>query len=159
MHFNDKNKPFKDFLIIFVLYFKLIFVKPKSTKIMKTIKLTVIFGMVLISSNLSSQVMANSKEDSFPVEISKETSRYYYYPNLQAYFDNLNMVYYFKINNEWQTAEELPENYGGYSLYNKAYVIIKDYDGENPQQFLNVHKKMYPYNAKGRFTNATASSD
>ena len=159
MYFNDKNKPFKDFLFIFVLYFKLIFVKPKSTKIMKTIKLTVIFGMVLISSNLSAQVMANSKEESSPVELSKGTSRYYYFPNLQAYFDNLNLVYYFKVNNEWHTADELPENYGGYSLYNKAYVIIKDYDGENPQQFLNVHKKLYPYNSKGRFTNATASSD
>ena len=49
---------------------------------MKTIKLTVIFGMILISSNLSSQVMANSKEDSSPVELSKGTSRYYYFPNL-----------------------------------------------------------------------------
>jgi hypothetical protein len=114
---------------------------------------------MLSSSELFSQELTNNTENSSPVAMSKGTSRYYYFPNLQAYFDNSNMVYYYKFNNEWQTAEELPENYGGYSLYNKAYVIIKDYDGENPQQFLNVHKKLYPYNAKGRFTNATSSSD
>lgn len=126
---------------------------------MKTIKLLVLFGVLLFSSNLFSQDVATNIEKKMPTALSKGTSRYYYFPNLQAYFDNVNMVYYYKVNNEWQTAEELPENYGGYSLYNKAYVIIKDYDGENPQQFLNVHKKLYPYNAKGRFANATASSE
>lgn len=126
---------------------------------MKTIKLLVLFGVLMFSGNLFSQDVADNIEKKMSTAESKGTSRYYYFPNLQAYFDNVNMVYYYKENNEWQTAEELPNNYGGYSLYNKSYVIIKDYDGENPQQFLNVHKKLYPYNAKGRFANATASSE
>jgi len=118
---------------------------------MKTIRLLFLIGVLLNSNNLFSQEETVTKP--------KETSRYYYFPNLQSYFDNVKMVYYYKENNEWQTAPELPINYGGYSLYNKVRVVIKDYDGENPQQFLNAHKKLYPYNAKGRFTNATASSD
>ncbi|MGL2963411.1 hypothetical protein ACSVH2_06280 [Flavobacterium sp. RSB2_4_14] len=126
---------------------------------MKTIKLIILFGVMLGSSEVFSQEFTKNTENPSPVANSKGTSRYYYFPNLQAYFDNVKMVYYYKEKNVWQTAPELPTNYGGYSLYNKARVIIKDYDGENPQQFLNVHKKMYPYNAKGRFTNTTASSD
>lgn len=126
---------------------------------MKTLNFTFVLVFFLLINSLHAQVKPVDSKNASPENPSKGTSRYYYFPNLQAYFDNVNMVYYFKINNEWQTAEELPVNYGGYSLYNKAYVIIKDYDGEDPQQFLNVHKKLYPYNAKGRFPNSTASND
>ena len=93
--------------------------------------------------------------------IDKKTNcyiRYYYYPNLQAYFDNLEMVYHYKENGEWKTAPELPQNYGGCSLYNKARVIIDDYDGDRPYEYLSVHKKKYPYNSKGRFRNNTTAS-
>ena len=126
---------------------------------MKAIKIILVLNMLLFINNVSSQVKPADKASVSSTAQTKGTSRYYYFPNLQAYFDNANMVYYYKLNNEWQTSEELPVNYGGYSLYNKAYVIIKDYDGENPQQFLNVHKKLYPYNSKGRFANSTASND
>ncbi len=84
--------------------------------------------------------------------------RYYYFPNLEAYFDNLELVYHYKVNGNWQKAENLPNNYGGYSLYNKVRVSITDFDGDEPYQLLKTHKKMYPYNSKGRFTNQTASA-
>ena len=84
--------------------------------------------------------------------------RYHYFPNLEAYFDNLELVYLFKIKGEWQIADELPPNYGGYSMYNNVRVSITDYDGDEPYELLGIHKKMYPYNAKGRFANQTASA-
>jgi hypothetical protein len=99
------------------------------------------------------------KKESLPID--KKTNcyiRYYYYPNLQAYFDNLEMVYHYKDSGEWKTAPELPQNYGGYSLYNKASVVINDYDGDRPYDYLSVHKKRFPYNSKGRFTNNTTAS-
>ena len=117
------------------------------------------FFFVLAFSNLHAQNSIANKEN---LPIDKKTNcyiRYFYFPNLQAYFDNLKMVYYFKENGEWKTAAELPKNYGGYSLYNKARVSITDYDDEQPYNLLNVHKKMYPYNSKGRFINQTASTD
>ncbi|WP_396158084.1 hypothetical protein [Flavobacterium sp.] len=85
--------------------------------------------------------------------------RYYYFPNIQAYFDLNEKVYLFKDQGEWIEAEELPKNYGGYSLYNKVKVSITDYDGDEPYLMLELHKKMYPYNSKGRFPNQTASTD
>jgi hypothetical protein len=126
---------------------------------MKSLKLLLVLS-VLFSTTHSFSQSATGSIESLP--INKKTNcfiRYYYYPNLQAYFDNLKMVYYFKQNGEWQTAAEIPENYGGYSLYNKLRVSLTDYDGENPQQFLKIHKKKYPYNSKGRFISSTASRD
>lgn len=102
-----------------------------------------------------------SKDEISSLPIDDKTNcyiRYYYFPNLEAYFDNLELVYHFKVNGQWQQAENLPTNYGGYSLYNKVRVAITDFDGNEPYQLLKTHKKMYPYNSKGRFTNPTASS-
>lgn len=102
----------------------------------------------------------NDGSSSLPIDSKTNCYiRYYYFPNLQAYFDTLKLVYYFKDKGEWQSAEELPANFGGYSLYNNFRVIITDYDGDEPYQLIQTHKKMYPYNSKGRFTNQTASSE
>ena len=115
--------------------------------------------MALISNNFYSQKSSSQKE-SLPIDSKTNCFvRYYYFPNLEAYFDNLEMVYYYKVNNEWETAEQLPTNYGGYSLYNKVKVSITDYDSDKPYFLIKTHKKMYPYNSRGRFTNQTASSD
>jgi hypothetical protein len=126
---------------------------------MKLLKLFLVLGILFTTTSSFSQSDIDSIEN---LPIDKKTNcyiRYYYYPNLQAYFDNLKMFYYYTENGNWQTAEELPTNYAGYSLYNKARVTITDFDGENPEQFIKLHKKKYPYSAKGRFTNATASID
>jgi hypothetical protein len=71
--------------------------------------------------------------------------RYYYYPNLEAYYDTQKSIYYFKADGEWQTAEEIPTGYRGYSMYNKYSVFITDYDDDNICQFIAIHKKKYPY--------------
>ena len=126
---------------------------------MKFLKLS-LFLCILFTTTHSFSQNTNMFKASLPID--KKTNcfiRYYYYPNLEAYFDNLKMVYYYFEDGDWQTAEELPTNYGGYSLFNKTKVIITDYDEENPQQFLKVHKKKYPYNAKGRFSEAKTSSN
>jgi hypothetical protein len=126
---------------------------------MKTLKVMLALVLVLAFSSTYAQNTTAKKEN---LPIDKKTNcyiRYFYFPNIQAYFDNLKMVYYFKENGQWKTAPELPKNYGGYSLYNKARVTINDYDDENPFDLLAIHKKMYPYNSKGRFINATASNN
>jgi hypothetical protein len=126
---------------------------------MKTLKLMLFLAFVLATSNTHAQDAASKKEN---LPIDKKTNcyiRYFYFPNLQAYYDNLKMVYYYKDKGQWKKASEMPKNYGGYSLYNKARVTITDYDDDQPYNLLQVHKKMYPYNSKGRFINQTASSE
>ena len=115
--------------------------------------------LILFTCYLSSAQSSNVDVSSLSIDSKTNSNvRYYYYPNLEAYFDNLELVYHYKVNGQWEKAENLPTNYGGYSLFNKVRVNITDYDGDEPYQLLKIHKKMYPYNSKGRFSNPTTSS-
>ncbi len=108
---------------------------------------------------LSNAQISKGDLSSLPIDsITNCHVRYYYYPNIEAYFDNLELVYHYKVKGQWEKAENLPTNYGGYSLFNKVRVDITDFDGDEPYQLLKIHKKMYPYNSKGRFSNPTTSN-
>ncbi|RZJ35399.1 MAG: hypothetical protein EOO51_05820 [Flavobacterium sp.] len=76
--------------------------------------------------------------------------RYYYFPNLQAYFDTKTSDYIFKVDDEWTKAKEIPAGYRGYSLQNKICVLITDYDDDDPTQYTAIYKKKYPANFNGR---------
>jgi hypothetical protein len=76
--------------------------------------------------------------------------RYFYFPNMEAYYDLKKEIFHFQENNTWIINKQLPNNYGGYSLYKKERVILTDFEGDNPEQLIKIHRKMYPYNAKGR---------
>jgi hypothetical protein len=107
---------------------------------MNTQKYLIALLMLLVTHASFSQTNPEIKK----LAIDPETNcylRYYYFPNLQAYFDLLNREYIFKHNGEWHYAAELPQNYGGYSLYKTTRTFITDYDGEEPFQFLDTHKK------------------
>jgi len=115
--------------------------------------------LMFFTCYLSSAQSSNGDVPSLPIDSKTNSNvRYYYYPNLEAYFDNLELVYHYKVNGQWEKAENLPTNYGGYSLFNKVRVNITDYDGDEPYQLIKIHKKMYPYNSKGRFSNPTTST-
>lgn len=76
--------------------------------------------------------------------------RYYYFPNMEVYFDLKNEVFHYKENNNWVINSQLPPNYGGYSLYKKERVLLTDFEDDNPEQQIKAHRKLYPYNPKGR---------
>lgn len=76
--------------------------------------------------------------------------RYYYLPNMYAYFDLKTNKYIYKINNRWKISSELPRNYGGYSLFKNTKIPIRNYVGNHPQKKLNEHKKQFPYIKKSR---------
>ena len=86
-------------------------------------------------------------------------ARYYYYPNLEAYFDTQKTEYHYQENGQWNVAEELPQGYRGYSMYNKVSVVIKDYDDDDITQFISIHKKKYPYITKGGLKKMTVNAD
>ncbi len=80
--------------------------------------------------------------------------RYYYFPNLEAYFDKAEELYIFKDKGEWKREKEIPSGYRGYGLYNKASVPITDFDEDDITPYFASHKKKYPYNSlkRGRAT-------
>lgn len=114
---------------------------------MKPIRLLFVCQMTFLS--LTS--LAQSETDS-PI-IDPETNckiRYYYYPNLEAYFDNEKKAFLYKVDGKWSWAETIPSGYRGYSLFNRAHFPINDYDDDNPVQFLEQHRKKFPYQSLKR---------
>lgn len=103
--------------------------------------------LVLLFTNVSLAQKGNNNSDTKPLFNTATNCqlRYYYFPNIEAYFDTFKRVYYYRENGEWTTAEEIPEGYRGYSIYNKINVYITDYDDDYPCQFIKAHKKKYPY--------------
>ena len=115
---------------------------------MSTFRLILVL-LVCVNFTIYSQ---NASNNEIKLKIDPKTNcqlRYFYFPNLQAYFDNVKNEYHFKENGNWQSETELPKFYGGYSLYKLMYVVINDYDDDKPFINLAIHKKLYPYNYKG----------
>lgn len=124
---------------------------------MKNLKITLIAFFLLSIAAASAQTSVSvSPKLSDPVTNCE--LRYYYFPNLEAYFDTKKNIYYYMDKGEWITASAIPNGYRGYSLYNKVRVAITDYDDEDPTQFIKIHKKQYPYAANGKIKNMMAGN-
>ncbi len=70
--------------------------------------------------------------------------RYYYYPNLQTYYDTQKGLYISCQKGNWVTSEFLDVNSHGYCLKNGNYKKIKGYSGDEPYTLLKEHKTQYP---------------
>jgi|GEM_PF-5771359 len=84
--------------------------------------------------------------------------RYYYYPNLEAYYDGKSGLYFYKDNGSWTSDKQIPSGYRGYGLFNKANIAINDYDDDDVIQFIESHRKKYPYNSLRKIKNASTAS-
>jgi hypothetical protein len=123
---------------------------------MKT-KSIIVSIAILFCSTVTAQETITEKPTLYINPENNCQLRYIYFPNLCAYYDKLELEYIFQIKGEWVAADELPPLYGGYSLFSNVGVELTDFDDEDPQILLKIHKKLYPYNAKGRFSYATAT--
>ena len=114
----------------------------------------VMFVFLLQFQSTYSQVLLDtiSLSDSHKsIENSEEImSRYYFYPNLDAYYDIKFSVFIYKQNGEWIKKERIPPNYRGYSLFNNYKVTLDDYFGEKPFEYIAEHRKKFPANFTGR---------
>jgi len=126
---------------------------------MKSLKITLIVVFLLSLTAANAQKAATTTAPKLFDPITNCHLRYYYFPNLEAYFDIKKNIYYYTQNGKWIIADEIPAGYKGYSLYNKCRVAITDYDDDNPTQFLKLHKKQYPYAANGKIKNMMAVTD
>ena len=115
---------------------------------MKTFTHFIIGILLTVSINSTAQGSANidlnlEAETILQNEMATDI-RYYYYPNLQAYFDTETLTYIYSKNKEWVEAKEIPSGYMGYSVANGKKVAIVDYHGDTPFEFIDDHKKQYP---------------
>ncbi len=103
--------------------------------------LTVLFSSQFCQAQVSLDTVYVSKK----IAIESFTkARYYYYPNLQAYFDTRRAVFIYKQDGAWITSETMAPNYRGYSLKNTIFVTIQGYLGDEPYTLIDQHKKEFP---------------
>ena len=136
----------------------MIWFSEQNTKMMKNLKN--IIALIALLNWFVVDAQTSTKKNINGALINPETNcvlRYYYFPNLEAYYDTQKNVYTYMDGGQWITAEEIPAGYRGYSLYNKVNVVINDFDDDDVTQFLYKHKKKYPYITKGNLKKMTAS--
>ena len=113
---------------------------------MKTITF-ITMGMLIFSSQFAqSQIKLDTTN-----ECLKATGlnnivelRYYYYPNLQTYYDTQKGLYISCEKGNWVTSEFLDLNSHGYCIKNGNYKMINGYTGDEPYTLLKDHKLQYP---------------
>lgn len=122
-----------------------------------------ILGALVLSFNpIQAQYHAAEASELAEVNVSPgykyEEVRYYYYPNLQAYFDTKVGLYLYQENGQWVESERLSPTFRGYSIKNGLYVMIKDYLGEEPYTLLDQHKAQFPADYGSRPKREVASN-
>ena len=109
-----------------------------STKVL--MGLFVVFSQFM-AAQLTQDKVNIEKKDTIEVE---NMSRYNYFPNLQAYYDNKTNLNIYKVNGNWVHNTLIPPNYKGYGLRNGFHVVIDNYSGDEPYSLLTIHKLKYP---------------
>ncbi|HEX8563410.1 MAG TPA: hypothetical protein VF676_10565 [Flavobacterium sp.] len=115
---------------------------------MKTIHYLSLGILLFLSSVSTAQVSAypdlNLEANTILQHEMATDIRYYYYPNLQAYFDTKTLTYLYSKNREWVESTRIPSGHMGYSVYNTTKVALTDYLGDTPYEMIEDHKKQYP---------------
>jgi len=114
---------------------------------MKTVNIYFIVLLSLTANLMQSQQYEFENKSAFPT-YEKEvlaTIRYFYYPNLEAYFDTKEKVYIYKEQGEWIRKETIPADYRGYSIYNNCKeILIGLIEESHPENMIDKHKKEFP---------------
>lgn len=112
-------------------------------------KIITIFTTLLALTAMTASAQDSSTtiaiNENLEISNSNLIFRYYFYPNLEAYYDNKTSDYVYKVNGTWVRNKSIPNAYCGYSIYNNYKVELSNYKGDNPHEKINDHKKLYPY--------------
>jgi hypothetical protein len=110
-------------------------------------KMYLALGILIFSSlliNAQGVIVLENILEKEKMVLSDYGVRYYYYPNLQAYFDNKIKMFILKQNGIWITSKTLNFNSRGYSIRNGFHVMLIDFYDDNPQLLFDEHKLKYP---------------
>lgn len=107
----------------------------------------VIFIMTLVialgySSTMSAQLNVSVNINNQPAwgPTGYDNANYYYFPDLNIYFDVNNSLFYYKSGSNWTSNRYLPNKYAQYDLYSLYKVVIND---SQPWKNNNNDKKQY----------------
>lgn len=118
---------------------------------MKKLKLIALGIFLFVSSLIQAQVSVNVNVGPPPAwgPVGYSNVKYYYLPDVQAYYDVPSSQFIYIKNGKWFRSRYLPGNYRNYDLYNGYKVVLNDYRGSHPYYYFNTHKAKYYKGYKG----------
>lgn len=102
-----------------------------------------LLGVVCPQTNISAQnvkVTVNVNKQPAWGPTGYDYAGYYYFPDLNIYFDINNSLFYYASGSKWVSNKYLPDNYRKYDLYSLYKVVI---NSNTPWQQNKTHKKNY----------------
>ena len=72
----------------------------------------------------------------------EDEPEYFYYPEIEAYFDIHNSVYIYLDHGKWIRSRYLPRHCSDYNVQ-RGYRVVIDYHGGSPYNNFHNHQKKY----------------
>jgi hypothetical protein len=117
---------------------------------MKSLKPLMILIIILIAGLNDFEALAqNAKKNEPPSWApaygtrSKESVRYYYFPDISAYYDVTKNHFIAWNGGKWTISPQLPAAHKNLDLQ-AARKVILDFTGENPHFYFQKHQKEFP---------------
>lgn len=109
---------------------------------MKALKILCFAITLFAAQPLAAQVVINLNPPAWG-PVGYTNVRYYYLPDVQAYYDNANGNFIYYGNGVWMRSSALPLQYRSYDLYRGYKVVMTDYHGESPFIYYPQYKVKY----------------
>lgn len=118
---------------------------------MNYLKLIIIGLIFSISSAMKAQVTVNVNVGNPPEwgPIGYTDVRYYYLPDIEAYYDIETSVFIYFGNGVWIRDPFLPVHYRNYDLFGGYKVVMTDYRGNSPYINFKEYKVKYKKGYRG----------
>ncbi|NDV95522.1 hypothetical protein D0T84_11460 [Dysgonomonas sp. 521] len=104
--------------------------------------ISIFFAAGLFNLSSAQNINININLDQQPAwgPIGYDYAGYYYFPDINVYFDVANSLFYYLSGSRWISNKYLPSNYRKYDLYSMYKVVIND---KQPWLQNKTHKKSY----------------
>lgn len=118
---------------------------------MNTFKLLLLAITFTLCNSAQAQVSINVNLGSPPAWGPSGYSdvRYYYLPDVEAYYDVQSSMFIYYSGNRWVRRTYLPTRYRNYNLHNGYKVVMRDYHGNSPYYYYKEHKSRYARGYRG----------
>jgi hypothetical protein len=119
---------------------------------MKAIKFIILGIGLIFASEAQSQISVNLNIGTPPQwgPSGYSNVRYYYLPDVEAYYDVQKSNFIYISGNSWVRRSQLPNHYRNYDLYNGYKVVMTDYRGNAPHSYFKQHKVKYAKGYRGK---------
>jgi hypothetical protein len=113
---------------------------------MKPSKLIVAGLAILFAGAVHAQVSVNVNIGARPAwgPVVESDVRYYYLPEVEAYYDIPSAMFIYMDNGAWVHRHRLPGRYRDYDLYHGRKIVVNDYRGNSPYTHCNYPERYLP---------------